>query len=245
MLIRIVVAGLSCSVLGCAADGVPTEAAEQPYSKVEQEFRAATEGRIRRSYSTEPLDRFLGSKVLRIPANYITYFGKENPKQRDPNEVSVYMFLPSYSGVTPENWSQFGKPDRSGLFVRIRAQPTHIVPEKLIADFIASNPPRTTAFGMPAYHFDTRKTTLRLPKTGQWVEYVFGNVSSSGELAYMICQAPDTFLKLPDDPKCEVFALDSAKGLRLWLMFSQMYARDWLNIERRVSGMVGQWLQAS
>jgi hypothetical protein len=241
VLTRICAAVLSCSVLGCAANRAATEAAERHYAK--EQYVRATEARIQQTYSTEPLERRVAGKVFRIPANYITYFGKEGPKQNNPNEVGVYMFLPGYAGSTPDNWRQFGKPHQSGLFVHIRAQQARVAPEDLIRAFIASNPPRTTAFGLPAYHFDIRKTSLRLPKTGHWVEYVFTGIRNDGETVYMICQAPDTFLKLPDDPKCEVFASDSASGLRIHLMFSQIYAPNWLEIERKVSEMIGQWLR--
>jgi hypothetical protein len=63
-----------------------------------------TEARVKREYSTNPVERVIDGTTLRIPANYVRPFGLSIPARETVAYVQLLMFFPNLEGFTPTNW---------------------------------------------------------------------------------------------------------------------------------------------
>jgi hypothetical protein len=78
------------------------------------------EVRIKREYTTNPVERIIGGTALRIPANYLTPFGLSAPARETVTYVALVMFFPNLEGYTPTNWREV-ETSKDAVFVFIKA----------------------------------------------------------------------------------------------------------------------------
>jgi len=210
------------------------------YKSPEQLQREAEEN-VKRNYTTAPLDRVIGGRPLRIPANYVTAQGLTARPVEKTSELTTTMFLPDLQGYTLENWRNLSG-NKSLMSVRLRAD-SGPKPEELIEAFIATEPPTTQAFGLTAYQFDAKLTKARLPLQGYSVNYVVVGQRPDGVPTYMICDAPEPQVT-KSSPRCEMFVTDPATGLRVHARFHQDHARQWQKIQARLGDVLKSWILA-
>ena len=215
------------------------EKAARAYKSPEQRRQEAEES-VRRDYSTAPLDRIVGGRLLRIPANYLTAHGLAARPRETTRELTLVMFLPKLIGYTLDNWRDLTG-NKNVVWVRVRPN-TGPRPEDLIEAFIASEPPTVQAFGATAYHFDSRTMKARLPAQGAPAYHVMAARDAEGDAIYLMCQAPDPGVSIKPAPRCELFAADPGLGLRLHAQFYQDHAPQWQRIQAQVSAIVKSWL---
>ena len=214
------------------------EKAAREYKSPEQLQREAEE-RVQRDYTTAPLERVVGGKTLRIPANYVTAHGLTARPRESTRELTLVVFLPKFVGYTLENWRDLSG-NKHVMWVRLRpdAGPR---PEELIEAFIATEPPTTKLFGATAYHFDARVTKARLPLPGASTHHVIAGKGTQGAAVYVICQAPEPGMNIKPAPRCDLFTLDATTGLRVHAQFFQDHAPQWPRIEAQLSELLRSW----
>jgi hypothetical protein len=195
---------------------------------------------VKKEYTTAPLERVVGGKTLRIPANYLGPNGGLMPAQRTTPEVSLTVFLPAFGGYTPDNWKTVSASNNDIMWVRLHGG-TGRKPEELIEAFIASGPPTTQVFGFDAYYFDSWRTKARLPVHWTSNMYVLAGKRAKGDTTYMVCQAPGPQISTAS-ARCEVFIFDPPSGLRLRARFGYDHAYQWLNMVAQLSVMLDSWL---
>jgi hypothetical protein len=215
------------------------EKAARAYKSPEQLRREAEES-VRRDYTTAPLERIVGGRTLRIPANYVTAHGLAARPRETARELTLVMFLPKLVGYTLDNWRDLtGNKDVMWVRVKPDSGPR---PGELIEAFIASEPPATPAYGATAYHFDSRTTTARLPVQGSPAYTVVAATDADGDPIYMMCQAPDPGTSIKPAPRCELFATDPALGLRVHAQFFREHAPQWRKIQAQLTAFLKSWL---
>lgn len=215
------------------------EKAAREYKSPEQLQREAEEN-VRRDYTTAPLERIVGGRALQIPANYVTARGLTARPRETTRELTLVVFLPKFTGYTLENWRDLSG-NKSVMLVRLRPD-SGPRPEELIEAFIATEPPTTQVFGLDAYHFDSRVTKARLPLQRTSTHHVIAGKGADGRPMYMICQAPEAGVTMKPGPRCELFTVDAITGLRVHAQFFQDHARQWKQIEARVSELLKSWI---
>jgi hypothetical protein len=217
----------------------------QHYEKVAREYKSPeqvqreAEENVRKNYTTAPVDRVVGGRTLRVPANYLSAQGLTLRSTERTSEVAATVFLPDYAGYTLDNWRNLSG-NKALLSLRLRGD-SGPKPDELIEAFIATAPPTTQAFGFEAYQFDARQTKARLPLQGYSVNYVLVNRRPEGTASYLICDAPEPGIT-KTSPRCELFAIEPVSGLRLHARFHQDHARQWQRIEARLGEVVKGWL---
>jgi hypothetical protein len=207
------------------------------YKSPEQVHREA-EASVKRDYTTAPLDRVVGGRTLRIPANYLTTHGLTARPNQTTNELTAIVFLPAFVGYTLENWRDLGD-NKNVMWVRLKTD-AGPKPEDLIEAFIATGPPTARVGSLDAYHFDARATKARLPLPGASTHHIVAGTGSHGNPAYLICPAPEGATVKPL-PRCEMFTSDASIGLRLHAQFFQTHAPQWQRIEARLNDLVKSW----
>ena len=214
------------------------EKAAREYKSPEQRQREAEES-VQRDYTTAPLERVVGGKTLRIPANYVTVHGLAARPRESTRELTLVLFLPRFVGYTLDNWRDLSG-NKNVVWVRLKpdAGPR---PEELIEAFIATEPPTTQLFGTTAYHFDSRVTKARLPLPGASTHHVIAGKGAHGGAAYVICQAPEPGTSIKPAPRCELFTLDPTTGLRVQAQFFQDHAPQWRKIEANLGEFLKSW----
>lgn len=214
------------------------EKAAREYKSPEQVRREAEEA-VKRDYTTVPLERVVGGKTLRIPANFVTAHGLAVRPRETTRELTLVVFLPKFVGYTLENWRELSG-NKNVMWVRLKPD-SGPKPEELIEAFIATEPPTTQVFGFDAYHFDARATKARLPLQGAFTHNVIAGKGAQGTPVYMICQAPEAGITMKPGPRCELFTLDPTTGLRVHAQFFQDHARQWQKIEAYLSEFLKAW----
>lgn len=214
------------------------EKAAREYKSPEQLQREAEES-VQRDYTTAPLERVVGGKTLRIPANYVTARGLTARTRESTRELTLVVFLPKFVGYTLENWRDLSG-NRHVMWLRLRPD-TGPRPEELIEAFIATEPPTTQLFGTTAYHFDARVAKARLPLPAASTHHVIAGKGMQGASVYVICQAPEPGVSIKPAPRCDLFTLDAATGLRVHAQFFQDHAPQWRKIEAQVSELLRSW----
>ena len=214
------------------------EKAAREYKSPEQLQREAEES-VQRDYTTAPLERVVGGKTLRIPANYVTAHGLTARPRESTRELTLVLFLPKFVGYTLENWRDLSG-NKNVMWVRLKPD-TGPKPEELIEAFIATEPPTTQRFGATAYHFDSRATKARLPLPAASTHHVIAGKGMQGAPVYLICQAPEPGISIKPAPRCEMFALDASTGLRVHAQFFQDHAPQWRKIEANLSEFLKSW----
>src|SRR5688572_7002848 len=214
------------------------EKTAREYKSPEQLQREAEES-VRRDYSTAPLERVVGGKTLRIPANYVTTHGLAARPRETTRELTLVVFLPKFSGYTLDNWRDLSG-NKNVMWVRLRpdAGPK---PEEIIESFIATEPPTTQVFGLAAFQFDSRTTKARLPLPGASSHHVIAGKSAQGDPMYMICPAPEAGVTIKPGLRCDLFTLDPTTGLRVHAQFFQDHARQWQRIEAQLGEFLKAW----
>jgi hypothetical protein len=214
------------------------EKAAREYKSPEQLQREAEES-VQRDYTTAPLERVVGGKTLRIPANYVTARGLTARPRETTRELTLVLFLPKFVGYTLENWRDLSG-NKQVMWVRLRpdAGPR---PEEMIEAFIATEPPTTQLFGATAYQFDARVTKARLPLPAASMHHVIAGKGTQGAPVYVICQAPEAGVSIKPAPRCDLFTLDTSTGLRVHAQFFQDHAPQWRKIEAQVSELLKSW----
>ncbi|HEY7517795.1 MAG TPA: hypothetical protein VIE36_05810 [Methylomirabilota bacterium] len=217
------------------------EKAARDYKSPEQLQREAEES-VQRDYTTAPLERVVGGKTLRIPANYVTAHGLTARPRESTRELTLVVFLPKFVGYTLENWRDLSG-NKNVMWVRLKpdAGPK---PEELIEAFIATEPPTAQVFGTTAYQFDARATKARLPLPAASTHHVIAGKSAQGAPAYVICQAPEPGVSIKPAPRCELFTVDGTTGLRVHAQFFQDHAREWRRIEAHLGEFLKTWAVA-
>lgn len=217
------------------------EKAAREYKSPEQLQREAEES-VQRDYTTAPLERVVGGKTLRIPANYVTAHGLTARPRETTRELTLVLFLPKFVGYTLENWRDLSG-NKNVMWVRLRpdAGPR---PEELIEAFIATEPPTTPLFGTTAYQFDARVTKARLPVPAASTHHVIAGKSTQGSPAYLICQAPEAGVSIKPAPRCDLFTVDGATGLRVHAQFFQDHATQWRKIDAQLGELLKSWAVA-
>jgi hypothetical protein len=210
------------------------------YKSPEQLQREAEEN-VRKNYTTAPVERVIGGRTLRVPANYLTAQGLTARPVEKTSELTTTMFLPDLVGYTLENWRNLTG-NKSLMSVRVRAD-SGPKPEELIEAFIATGPPTTQAFGFSAYQFDAKETKARLPLQGYSVNYVLVGQRPDGVPSYLICDAAEPGVT-KTSPRCEMFLTDPATGLRVHARFHQDHARQWQKIQARLGDVLKSWIPA-
>jgi len=217
----------------------------QHYEKVAREYKSPeqlqreAEENVRRNYTTAPVDRVVGGRTLRVPANYLTAQGLVARPVEKTSELALTVFLPDYVGYTLDNWRNLSA-NKNLVSFRVRGD-TGAKPDDLIEAFIATGPPTTQAFGFEAYQFDARQTKARLPLQGYSVNYILVNRRPDGVASYLICDAPEPGITKAS-PRCELFATEPVSGLRVHARFHQDYARQWQKIEARLGDVLKSWI---
>jgi hypothetical protein len=208
------------------------------YKSPEQRQREAEES-VRRDYSTAPLERVVGGKTLRIPANYVTVHGLAARPREIARELTLVVFLPQFVGYTLDNWRDLSG-NKNVMWVRLRldAGPR---PEELIEAFIASEPATARVFGFDAYEFDPQTSKARLPLASAAAQHVIAGRGADGSPVYVICPAPEAGGGPKPAPRCDLFTLDATTGLRVHAQFFQEHARQWPRIEARLSEFLKAW----
>jgi hypothetical protein len=214
------------------------EKAAREYKSPEQLQREAAES-VQRDYTTAPLERVVGGKTLRIPANYLTAHGLTARPRETARELTLVLFLPKFVGYTLENWRDLSG-NKNVMWVRLKAD-AGPRPQELIEAFIATEPPTTQLFGATAYEFDARVTKARLPLQNASTHHVIAGKGPQGEPAYLICQAPEPGVSIKPAPRCELFAQDSTTGLRVHAQFFQDHAREWQKIAANLGEFLKTW----
>jgi hypothetical protein len=214
------------------------EKAAREYKSPEQLQREAEES-VQRDYTTAPLERVVGGKTLRIPANYLTAHGLTARPRESTRELTLVLFLPKFVGYTLENWRDLSS-NKNVMWVRLKAD-AGPRPEELIEAFIATEPPTTPLFGTVAYHFDARATKARLPLPSVSTHHVIAGKGAQGGPTYLICQAAEPGVSIKPAPRCELFALDATTGLRVHAQFFQDHAPQWQKIEAHLSEFLKTW----
>ena len=213
------------------------EKAAREYKSPEQLQREAEES-VQRDYTTAPLERVVGGRTLRIPANYLTARGLSARPRESARELTLVLFLPKYVGYTLDNWRDLSG-NKNVMWVRLRPD-TGPRPEELIEAFIATEPPTLQMLGTTAYHFDARVTKARLPLQSASTHHVIPGKGAAGR-AYLICQAPDPGVSIKPAPKCELFSVDANTGLRVHAQFFQDHATQWQRIEAHLGEFLKTW----
>jgi hypothetical protein len=77
------------------------------------------EVRIKREYTTNPVERVVDGTTLRIPANYVTPFGLSAPARETVAYVALVIFFPNLEGYTPTNWRDV-ETSKDAVFVVIK-----------------------------------------------------------------------------------------------------------------------------
>ena len=233
---------------GLVAFATDLKANRQKYEKAAREYKSPeqlqreAEESVQRDYTTAPLERVVGGKTLRIPANYLTAHGLTARPRESTRELTLVLFLPKFVGYTLENWRDLSS-NKNVMWVRLKAD-AGPKPEALIEAFIATEPPTTQLFGTTAYHFDARETKARLPLQSVSTHHVIAGKGAQGGPAYLICQAPEPGVSIKPAPRCELFALDATTGLRVHAQFFQDHARQWQRIEAHLSEFLKTWATA-
>jgi hypothetical protein len=215
------------------------EKAAREYKSPEQIRREAEEA-VQRDYTTAPLERVVGGRTLRIPANYVTAHGLTARPRETTREVTLVMFLPKLVGYTLENWRELSG-NRNVMWVRVRGD-SGTGPEDLFESFIASEPPLTQAFGATGYEFDARASKARLPVQGATAYTVLAARDADGDALYMTCPAPEPGTSAKLAPRCELFASDATLGLRIHAQFFQDHAPRWQKIHAQLNDFLKSWL---
>ena len=214
------------------------EKTAREYKSPEQLQREAEES-VQRDYTTTPLERVVGGKTLRIPANYVTVHGLTARPRESIRELTLVLFLPKFVGYTLDNWRDLSS-NKNVMWVRLKPD-TGPKPEELIEAFIATEPPTTQLFGTTAYHFDSRATKARLPLQTASTHHVIAGKGTQGAPVYLICQAPEPGVSIKPAPRCEMFALDATTGLRVHAQFFQDHGPQWRRIEANLSEFLKSW----
>jgi hypothetical protein len=217
------------------------EKAAREYKSPEQLQREAEES-VQRDYTTAPLERVVGGKSLRIPANYVTAHGLTARPRESTRELTLVLFLPKFVGYTLENWRDLSG-NKNVMWVRLRPD-TGPKPEELIEAFIATEPPTMPVFGTTAYQFDSRATKARLPLPAPSTHHVIAGKGTQGAPVYLICQAPEPGASIKPAPRCELFTQDATTGLRVHAQFFQDHAAQWKKIDAQVSELLKSWAVA-
>jgi hypothetical protein len=234
-----------------ARDGLVTFATDlkshrQKYEKLAREYKSPeqiqreAEESVQRDYSTAPLDRVVGGKTLRIPANYLTAHGLVARQRETARELTLVVFLPKFVGYTLENWRDLSA-NKNVMWVRLKPD-SGPKPEEMIEAFIATEPPTMQVFGSSAYHFDARATKARLPLQGSSTHHVIAGKTTQGTPVYVICQAAEPGVSVKPAPRCELFTLDPTTGLRVHAQFFQDHARQWPKIEAQLGELLKTWI---
>lgn len=230
---------------GLVAFATDLKANRQKYEKAAREYKSPeqlqreAEESVQRDYTTAPLERVVGGKTLRIPANYVTAHGLTARQRESTRELTLVMFLPKLVGYTLENWRDLSG-NKSVMWVRLKPD-TGPKPEELIEAFIASEPPTAQLFGTTAYHFDARATKARLPLPAASTHHVIAGKSTQGAPAYLICQAPEPGVSIKPAPRCELFTVEATTGLRVHAQFFQDHAPQWQRIEANLGELLKSW----
>jgi hypothetical protein len=214
------------------------EKAAREYKSPEQLQREAEE-RVRRDYTTAPLERIIGGRTLRIPANYLTAHGLAARPRETSRELTLVVFLPKFVGYTLENWRELSG-NKNVMWVRLKPD-TGPRPEEMIEAFIATEPPTMRVFGFDAYHFDARTTKARLPLQKAATHHVIAGRSAQGSAAYVICQAPEDGVTIKPGPRCDLFTVDATTGLRVQAQFFEDHARQWQKIAAGLGEFLRTW----
>jgi len=214
------------------------EKTAREYKSPEQVHREAEES-VQRDYTTAPLERVVGGKTLRIPANYLTAHGLTARPRESTRELSLVVFLPKFVGYTLENWRDLSS-NKNVMWVRLKAD-AGPRPEELIEAFIATEPPTTPLLGTVAYHFDARVTKARLPLQSVSTHHVIAGKGAQGAPTYLICQAAEPGASIKPAPRCELFALDATTGLRIHAQFFHDHAPQWQKIEAHLGEFLKTW----
>jgi hypothetical protein len=214
------------------------EKAARDYKSPEQLQREVEES-VQRDYTTAPLERVVGGKTLRIPANYLTARGLSARPRETTRELTFVAFLPKLVGYTLENWRDLSG-NKSVMWVRLKPD-TGPRPEELIEAFIATEPPTTQLFGATAYHFDARVTKARLPLPGASTHHVIAGKGTHGTPVSVICQAPEPGVSIKPAPRCDLLFVDGATGLRVHAQVFQDHAAQWPRIQAAVGELLRTW----
>jgi hypothetical protein len=227
----------------------------EQYEKIAREYKSPEEQqreaqqeyakRIEKSFSTRLLERVVEGKMFRLPANYFTRLGLEEPGRNQLKDLTLTVFLPEFAGFTKNSPLELGG-NKSVMWVRIN-DPNEVKNAlQLFEAFIATKPPTVRVFGAEAYLFDVYKNPAKvpLPLYGYMNEYVFRHNGPKGELVYMSCQAPISNIHNPN-PQCRLFMRHSASGLRVNATFSQVYGENWVQIVDRLYGFLDAWYVAN
>jgi hypothetical protein len=119
-------------------------------------------------------------------------------------------------------------------------------PEQIIEAFLATEPATTRLFGFDAYQFDARTTTARLPLPSTAPQqHVIAGKGTLGAPVYVICPAPEAGAAASPAPRCDLFTVDGATGLRVHAQFVQEHARQWPRIEARLAELLRAWSASS
>jgi len=81
----------------------------------------------------------------------------------------------------------------------------------------------------------------RLPLPAASTHHVIAGKGMQGASVYVICQAPEPGVSIKPAPRCDLFTLDAATGLRVHAQFFQDHAPQWRKIEAQVSELLRSW----
>lgn len=192
---------------------------------------ACEEERVKRDFTTEPVERVISGKKFWIPKNYITAGNFPGRSRQDGNEVGITIFMPDFIGYTRDNWRNNDSKDRIGVVIKsaLDRKAVDVIDEAIKAS-ISSNAPISQALGFDAYLYDFSKTRTNEPPTTYIAKKLGG-----GDPAYLNCIQPKHW-----DGRCELYFIDAENNLLVRARFAVDHAPKWQEIESRLRKFISE-----
>lgn len=238
--------GLVTTAEKLLANREQVEKQAREYKSPEQRLRESEEilaKSIEKNYTTAVVERTIGDRTLRIPANYISPRGLTLPPKETPYELTLTIFFPDLGGYTKDNWRSrdgLSSRTRDRMIVTVSRDDKGRKAEALIDAFMASSPPTTKAFDQEVYIYDYRMPKAKLPGTPYGMHYVLGSNEAKNSF-YLSCDAPEHGI-MKEIQSCELFFLDHASGVHMHTRFEQNHIAQWKQLRERLSSFLEQWL---
>lgn len=203
------------------------------------------------NFTTDEIERTIGEHVLKVPANYLSPMGKRLANVPYFNKLNLTIFLPSFSGYTKDNWQNTGNPgsmpqDRvTATLVHKRQNSTNHdsdgeKSERLLTEFVASNPPKVEYLGQEFLLYHYLKSKLKLPTHLDDVYYITGD-NQSKDSFYLMCHV-NTFASPSTLTKCQAFFLDHATQIYINAYLPPQHFYLWREMRVAFRGFIEKWV---
>lgn len=210
---------------------------EVPMDELRQIRRRAEEQEakeVERLYSAKVIEVALRTKSFRVPVNYMTPKGKDEPLTLEVDTISVVMFLPDFVGYTKENWSDPFDPNRITVATLSAEGSSRSESEKFAAlRPLLEDQPSLRSYDLKGYFYKNREN-----KGIYWTGY-----RSDGSFFYLESSlAPGEPRPFPHFfPLCSTRYYSASEQLYIAYRYPMQHMSVWRAIDDGIWARIREW----